>query len=981
MIHMMAAVKAVLLFATCVAALDSGVFESARAHESAGQLLLAAQPFSNVPLHELVEFATGGSLEERRPNVIGFWLQKASEVCVGGQSAIGPCDAADLVARADAVYRIAAARATVDTVMLHNFGILRQRMGDSVAAEQLWRAAISAGASQPGPYIELGLQLRSRNNYTAALQVFIQGLTTCRGIAGSHGETALVTNLLTSIISAKSVPAAVLREAFNHPALLRATRIYPSAAVLRVYSMLRACIWEPDSSWSYERALDALTRTITLLLGSRYARKNATWLAAASHSRSAAVTKQALSDWLQTDTEQFSYVDVLNSLSGQPAGPFLLSSLLLTAAFELSYLPVSPLLGPLAAAIAHEARNSKQYPDDSIPLVERLTAADTAQRLATLQRWWEGVSTQQSQKRTIAGRKSRAVRPKLRLGYISPDLRVHAIGFMVLGLFASHDRSRSGFSVNVYHVKEITCGPPEVTANCTDWMLKQSSESPAAGADARAAAAAHVDMARLAAAWEARHLVMAIEGGNTTAPVLKRHRVASLMCNNNLESHTSRLAAAADHFYTPLLWPVPLSDRDIVDHMAAVTQPHILIDLGGPTFGSRPAIVAARPAPVTIHYLSGPVSVGDRAFGDYFLVDATVLPPDTTGFTACHGGDDACRVLAEGMPGGYPEAARMAPHSVSMTRQTAVLRHYTESLIYLPQWFQANTYPRLCSDLPQSTLQRSSCASVALAPCRQHASLSCPPPGTLVLAALHNSYKLHPDSFTAWMNILRRYPNAVLWLLQPGSLGATVREQLIEEAAARGVPPHRLRFLQEVPRTQFWALFPCVDVFLDTWIYGAHSTGADAIRFGVPLVSLRTDTFATRVLSSLVVAAGQLGSADAAGSQVQAAAQRQDARTQLHLASLLLTHTGMEYESTVNGLLQDGGAPARHLKFRILQHLEAVPANASAPAAPFDYTTLTHDIERAYHSVWELRSATHALSNTEDWRWHIALLPAAARTA
>ena len=42
------------------------------------------------------------------------------------------------------------------------------------------------------------------------------------------------------------------------------------------------------------------------------------------------------------------------------------------------------------------------------------------------------------------------------------------------------------------------------------------------------------------------------------------------------------------------------------------------------------------------------------------------------------------------------------------------------------------------------------------------------------------------------------------------------------------------------------------DIFLDTFPYNAHTTASDALRLGIPVVTLKGQSFASRVASSLL---------------------------------------------------------------------------------------------------------------------------------
>ena len=89
--------------------------------------------------------------------------------------------------------------------------------------------------------------------------------------------------------------------------------------------------------------------------------------------------------------------------------------------------------------------------------------------------------------------------------------------------------------------------------------------------------------------------------------------------------------------------------------------------------------------------------------------------------------------------------------------------------------------------------------------------------------------------------VLRRNPGATLALLRPRDpLGAHVQRHLIEEAAARGVHPSRIGWMPRMSKqAHARRLARDCDLFLDHLVYGAHTTGADALWAAVPLLTTR----------------------------------------------------------------------------------------------------------------------------------------------
>lgn len=138
--------------------------------------------------------------------------------------------------------------------------------------------------------------------------------------------------------------------------------------------------------------------------------------------------------------------------------------------------------------------------------------------------------------------------------------------------------------------------------------------------------------------------------------------------------------------------------------------------------------------------------------------------------------------------------------------------------------------------------------AVTLPPSRAELGL---PEDAVVLCCFNNPAKITPATFAAWMAILKAAPDAVLWLYD-GAPGAA--ENLRREAQAAGVTPERLVFAAPVPHDQHLARHALADLVLDTWPYGAHTTASDALRMGIPILSLPGKSFASRVGASLLTA-------------------------------------------------------------------------------------------------------------------------------
>jgi predicted O-linked N-acetylglucosamine transferase (SPINDLY family) len=127
------------------------------------------------------------------------------------------------------------------------------------------------------------------------------------------------------------------------------------------------------------------------------------------------------------------------------------------------------------------------------------------------------------------------------------------------------------------------------------------------------------------------------------------------------------------------------------------------------------------------------------------------------------------------------------------------------------------------------------------------------PEEAFVFCCLNGSQKITPAVFELWMQILERVPASVLWLL---SSSPDINARLQQVAQARGVAGERLIFAEKKPNPLHLARYRLADLFLDTYPYGAHTTAADALWMGVPVLTIPGATFASRVCADVVRAAG-----------------------------------------------------------------------------------------------------------------------------
>jgi len=218
----------------------------------------------------------------------------------------------------------------------------------------------------------------------------------------------------------------------------------------------------------------------------------------------------------------------------------------------------------------------------------------------------------------------------------------------------------------------------------------------------------------------------------------------------------------------------------------------IAVDLKGHTLEGRPDVFLGRLAPIQINFLGYPGTFGHPCM-DFLIADSNVIPEEFEKF-------------------------------------------YVEKVIRVDGCFQPSDDER--KEHERDLIER---ARWGL------------PESTIVFCSFNGVYKITPEIFGTWCNILKSVENSVLWLMCHDN-GA--RNRLKRAAECRGVNGDRLVFADVVPIETHRARLPLADVALDTFPCGGHTTCNDLLWAGVPVLTIAGETFASRVAASLVRAIG-----------------------------------------------------------------------------------------------------------------------------
>lgn len=164
-----------------------------------------------------------------------------------------------------------------------------------------------------------------------------------------------------------------------------------------------------------------------------------------------------------------------------------------------------------------------------------------------------------------------------------------------------------------------------------------------------------------------------------------------------------------------------------------------------------------------------------------------------------------------------------------------IQKHYTEKFIYMPDCYQIN---EPCSE-PEG-------------PMMTKESQGLPETG-FVFCSFNTAYKLEPVMFGIWMEILKQVPGSVLWLLKSHD---GMADHLVAQAEKAGIDASRLVFADKMPKDQHLGRLKLADLVLDTRLVGGHLSTSDALRAGVPVLTLQGNHFISRASSTILAHMG-----------------------------------------------------------------------------------------------------------------------------
>ncbi|EDU47872.1 UDP-N-acetylglucosaminyltransferase [Pyrenophora tritici-repentis Pt-1C-BFP] len=303
------------------------------------------------------------------------------------------------------------------------------------------------------------------------------------------------------------------------------------------------------------------------------------------------------------------------------------------------------------------------------------------------------------------------------------------------------------------------------------------------------------------------HLMQSVFGLHNPARV-KAYCYATTPSDHS--EHRKQIERESPVFYDASSW-----SAERLVHQIVRDGIHILVNLNGYTRGARNEVFAARAAPVQMAFMGFAGTLG-AGWCDYLLADDTAVPPDT--LRQWRRNIDLEDALVDDNSGGEDDKW-IYGENIVFCRDTFFCCDHRQSAPdsqgRQPNWeeeqhrrwaMRKEIFPNLSDN-------------------------------AIILANFNQLYKIEPTTFRTWLRILEKIPNAVLWLLRFPDLGETNLKQTAHLWAGPEVAS-RIMFTDVAQKHQHISRARVCDLFLDTPECNAHTTAADVLWSGTPLLTL-----------------------------------------------------------------------------------------------------------------------------------------------
>ncbi|KAJ3192305.1 hypothetical protein HK101_006757 [Irineochytrium annulatum] len=354
----------------------------------------------------------------------------------------------------------------------------------------------------------------------------------------------------------------------------------------------------------------------------------------------------------------------------------------------------------------------------------------------------------------------------------------------------------------------------------------------------------------------------------------------SLANPDDTSPYRASIREGCDSFVDISGWPCPaIVSRILADGI------HVLVDLNGYTRGGRGEIFASRPAPVQVAVMGYAGTMGTDvaseaiedladweredmeapggefegmwrssrgAWIDYMVSDEVACPRRMVRGEACGNVEEDDRMYTEGMI--------YMPHSFFVNDHRQGFREPVDKVVESivgGEGLGVGVDPLMGED-EMTDGERLAWRREQVMRAKMRSELF---PwlnnDSIIFANFNQLYKVDPLIFDTWCRILKRVPNSILWLLRFPAAGEVRLKQRAAKLAGQDVAD-RIVFTDVAMKHAHIHRGRIADLFLDTPECNAHTTAADILWSGTPILTFPKYDFrmCSRVAASVAYATG-----------------------------------------------------------------------------------------------------------------------------
>lgn len=123
--------------------------------------------------------------------------------------------------------------------------------------------------------------------------------------------------------------------------------------------------------------------------------------------------------------------------------------------------------------------------------------------------------------------------------------------------------------------------------------------------------------------------------------------------------------------------------------------------------------------------------------------------------------------------------------------------------------------------------------------------------GDITFGSLHTTARLNRDVIRLWAALLGEIPGSRLILFRT-TMTKNVSERIAGWFDEEGIEKNRITFSNSLVSGNYLTTYNEIDISLDTFPWSGHTTACESLWMGVPMITLRGDHHAARMVSSLM---------------------------------------------------------------------------------------------------------------------------------